>query len=223
MKTLKPISAVLTASFLALASISAANAVTIGTVESPTHPASATFSGGSAGIFKSIGVPITFDGTHAIFTFTPLTVTSPYSTTFGVENLSGGSFSVTNGATNLLSGSFVGSSLSAAKGSQTVTFLSNTVTYSGGTKLTAAGLFPNDPGSFSFSFANSNHTGSQGILISGGYISSFKSKGVGGTFSGTHFIPPVPEPGSVAILMIGGMFLLGAALLRRTSVSTFAA
>ncbi|BDI29816.1 hypothetical protein CCAX7_18670 [Capsulimonas corticalis] len=229
MKTQKPIVAALTASVLALASISVANAAIIGTVASPTHPVGGTFTGGAGGVFNTSSVPVTFDGVNATFTFSPLTATSGYDTTFGVENLSGGSFSVVNGSGTLVSGTFTGSSFSTIPGSQTVTFLSNTVTYTGGSKLAPAGLVPTDTGSFSFSFANSNHTGSSGVKVTGGYIDSFTTDGVGGTFSGTPGSGgghgpgnPVPEPGSVAVLMIGGMFLLGAALRRRPAASTFA-
>jgi len=230
-KTLKSFNAAIATSALALATMGAVNATTIGTVASPSHPSAATFTGGSAGTLTVSNVPITFDGASAVLTFSPLSVVPPPA---AIESLTGGTFTITSGANTLLAGGFTSSGLVASSGSQTVSFLSNNVTYTGGSKLALAGLTAGDSGSFSLSFADSVHNPAKpalGVAIDGaGYIESFSTDGVGGTFSGTHTVGnpggpgnPVPEPGSVAVLMIGGMFLLGAALRRRTGASTFAA
>ncbi|MCW3059260.1 MAG: hypothetical protein JWQ02_1081 [Capsulimonas sp.] len=247
MKTQNTLNAVIATSLLAIASISMASAASVSAGSFPDTLGlggpSATFTGGAGGTLfvpsapGTAGIPISFylDPAHqanAIFTFSPVSATSAALPVFGTfaESTTGGTFSIASGSTTYLSGTYSSGVMSVANGGTTVSFVSggaNSVVYTGGTFLTPAGLAVGNIGSFNLSFSGANTGAGSGVTV-GTYINSFVSKGASGTFSG---IPgtrggngnPVPEPGSVAALMIGGMLLLGVALRRRTASPTFAA
>ena len=135
------------------------------------------------------------------------------------QALSGGSFSVTSGGTNLLSGTFDGGNLlDGTTGSNTPT-IQNTLTnvqYTGGTYFTQSGLF--NPGSFSISMTSAVPA----LGVSGGYFNGFKAGGTG-TFQGSSSPTPTPEPATVVPFLFGGLGLLALAVRKTRKAASLTA
>ncbi|MEO7715420.1 MAG: PEP-CTERM sorting domain-containing protein [Capsulimonas sp.] len=240
MKTPKPLAYAIATSFFAFASIGAVSASSgsagsFADLLSLSGP-SATFTGGPGGTLYvpsppgTAGIPVNFflDATHqtnAIFTLSPVVGTSTAVPVFGTfqETTTGGTFSIANGSTTYLSGTYTSGILGVANGGTTVSFKSggaNSVVYTGGTFLAPAGLSAGDIGSFNFSFSGANTGAGTGVSV-GAYINSFVSRGASGTFSAE--VASVPEPESLAPLIIGGMLLFGFGLRRRNVPAEIAA
>lgn len=141
------------------------------------------------------------------------------------QGLNGGSFTINNGSGTLLSGTFGPSTLngtdtgpqpSGAPGSSasgSVTLVSDSVTYTGGTYFDPTKFSPNN-GSLSISFKASGP-----IVASATQVNSFVANDVI-TFSALPLpMTGVPEPASVAGMGVGFLFLLGLAFFakRRSS------
>lgn len=134
------------------------------------------------------------------------------------QALSGGSFTLTDGNTLLLAGTFHGGYLLQGQvGSSTssITNQINDVIYTGGSYFTASGL--SNPGSFVLSMTSVNPK----LDVSNGHFNNFQSAG-SGTFSATTPSSVVPEPATVVPFILGGLGLLGLAVRksRRTSGAT---
>jgi hypothetical protein len=133
------------------------------------------------------------------------------------QGLGGGTFTITNGGGTLLSGTFGPSTLSGtdtgpqptgspgSSASGSVTLISDSVTYTGGTYFDPTKFSPNN-GSLSISFKASGP-----IVASATQVNSFVANDVI-TFSALPLGTTVPEPASMAGLGIGFLFLIGMAL-----------
>ena len=141
------------------------------------------------------------------------TTTDPYR-----QGLSGGTFTLDSGGTNLLQGRFAdGNLLTSVSNSTTAGIITNSVnnvTYTGGTYFGLSGL--NNPGSFSISMTSVAPPPS----ISGGYLTGFTAGGTS-TFS-AQTPSTVPEPATVVPFMLGGLGLLGL-IVRKTRRTSSAA
>ena len=130
------------------------------------------------------------------------------------QGLTGGTFTLDQGGTNLLTGSFMGGNILTAVTNSTTASITNSVnnvTYTGGTYFGLSGL--NNPGSFSISMTSVAPPPS----ISGGYLTGFTAGGTS-TFS-AQTPSTVPEPATVVPFMLGGLGLFGLIVrkTRRTS------
>jgi hypothetical protein len=144
------------------------------------------------------------------------------------QGLNGGTFSITQGSTVLLSGTFGASTLSGtdtslqptgAPGSSpsgSVTLVANSLTYTGGTYFDATHFSPNN-GSLSIGF---NASGP--IVASATQVNDFVANDVI-TFDALPLGTTVPEPASLAGLGIGFLFLVGLAFVAKRRSSARAA
>lgn len=120
-----------------------------------------------------------------------------------LETFTGGTFSITDGSTNYLSGTFTGGKLTTFNNSLGVT----SATYD----LSSTSLGADGPiGAFSLEF---NFDPGQGYDTSGGYLHSFSASD-SATFSGVP-ARAVPEPATVAPFIMGGLGLMGLAFRAR--------
>ncbi len=135
------------------------------------------------------------------------------------QALSGGTFSVTAGGVNLLSGMFDGGNLlDGTIGSFTPT-LRNTltnVTYTGGTYFTQSGLY--NPGAFNISMASAVPA----LGVSGGYFNGFTAGGTG-VFQASNAPAAVPEPATVVPFLFGGLGLLALAVRKKRKAASITA
>jgi len=196
----------------------------------------ATFTGGSGGTLYvptpgSSGIPtvITFDSAHsynATFTLSPISATSGAVAIPGGdvdETMTGGTFSFSDGATTYLSGSFTDAFMTTASHGTAVGVLSsgaNSVTYTGGTFLSLAGISPGTIGAFSLGFSGADSGKGTGVGVGGGFISGWSANGFSGTFSalsgsGPGGGPGVPEPSGLAAFSIAGLLIAGALAVRK--------
>ena len=183
-----------------------------------------TYTGGPTGAFTTT-VGAQFQGTFistASATF-PATLTFTGFSASGIatgagtgadpfhQELSAGTFTLNDGTTTLLSGSFTGGNLlTVASGSTTASITNkvNNVTYTGGSYFLKSGLL--NPGSFSISMTSVSPSPKIGT---DGYLSAFKAAG-SGTFS-AKTPAAVPEPATVAPFIMGGLGLMGLAFRAR--------
>lgn len=139
--------------------------------------------------------------------------------TFFNQALSGGGFSVIDGATNqlLLSGTFSGAELSGAEGSTLAGVATNFngVSYTGGLYASDANITLNGTpvDTFNFQLINSKPN----LTVTNNVLGSFNSAG-SGQFTGTQEVPAVPEPATVVPFLFGGLGLLALAV-RKTRKS----
>jgi hypothetical protein len=120
------------------------------------------------------------------------------------ENLTGGTFTLVNGANTLLTGTFTSAIMQgyvvASNDDASVSFFG--VAYTGGSYFTAAeGLGYANPGGLSLALLSNTHLA---LNHAGTYFSNFNASGTG-TFGATP--PVVPEPGTVASFTIGALGL----------------
>jgi hypothetical protein len=218
----KAISSVMATAGVALVAAGAAMAqnTSIATLRVPNPtPTDFTFSGGIGGVFQTpTPIAVNSSGVDGItrasfFNFGPITETGAVAG--GTAAFSGGSFTIstTDSTGDLLKGTFNSSALTSVNGSTGSVFniSMNGVTYTGGLYLTE------------YLAANPGATGAIGNLAvslsginpptsgagTGGGFTAFSAAGGVGTFDATPVRPSVPEPGTYAAFLVGGLGVLG--------------
>jgi len=165
---------------------------------------------------------------NTVLSINGVTETAPTVTNGNVVSaaFSGGSFSLVDGPTTLLSGTFTGSSLDydivsgsgAGSGANSPLYSMEGITYTGGTYLTdwetVNGEGPPVTGTGNLSLSAATPPASTGA---GGYFAAFTSDDVTGTWdaAGTPLNTSVPEPSAMAAMAIGGIGLLGMMVVAR--------
>ena len=203
-------------SALTVLTASAAMADKIGSVSTATPQSVVFTSSGSGGTTDSLSVTYA-DGTWSPSvghggptTFKPvkfnLSALGGSSSSLGggnlLESFTGGTFSIADGTTNYLSGTFTGGTLTTFNNSLGVT----SATYN----LASTSLGADGPiGAFSLEY---NFDPGQGYVTTGGYLHSFTASD-SATFNGVA--PTVPEPATVAPFIMGGLGLMGLAFRAR--------
>jgi hypothetical protein len=144
----------------------------------------------------------------------PLTPTGPYTFNSGTgafsEGLSGSSFTITDDATHtvLLSGTFGSSTLSGNNNSSSggVALTTNSVTYTGGTFFPTGTYSPLN-GNLGITFTSAAAVGG-GPLAGTNGVNAFSAHDAI-DFSAPKLPPSVPEPGTYAAFLMGGLGVLG--------------
>ncbi len=121
-----------------------------------------------------------------------------------LESFTGGSFSVFNGATDLLSGTFSTSSFFGTVGAVSGGLNANGVTFDAASTALPAG-FSLLNGSVSLTFNTINN--GVGYTLTGGKLNDFTASD-SGTYSARKLPAAVPEPATVVPFMLGGLGLL---------------
>ena len=164
-----------------------------------TTTSSATFLA-SSGSNVDPGAILTFQGFQADAQVTGTgTQNDPFK-----QALSGGSFSLKSGTTDLLDGTFTSGNLLSAFSSGSTASITNSVngvTYTGGSYFAQSGLF--NPGSFSVSMTSV----APAPTITNGYLDAFTAGGTS-TFSASSAPAAVPEASTSVTFILGGLGLL---------------
>jgi hypothetical protein len=155
--------------------------------------------------------------TTATITLGPLTdMTGAGSYSFNSSNgnfsqmLNGSTFTVSDGTGTLLSGSFGNAVLSGVNGGSSggVQLVANSVTYTGGSYFPAGFQTTNGSLSLEFTSVTDTASGTSGFRANASGVSAFTAHD-GATFSAVPTTSTVPEPGTYAAFLVGGLGVLG--------------